>query len=123
MSDTNTNEVDGLSKDFYHTREQEQKDESQLTVDQEGNWQYPTSARTGYVEVELPSLPGSLNATERLHARDFGSHVIAKLESAMQCTYLRKQSPTQVFRHYIGCAQGSGLLDSGAIGRMEQIAQ
>ena len=71
MSDTNTNEVDGLSKDFYHTREQEQKDESQLTVDQAGNWEYPTSAE-GLCGSRMPTPPGSLNPTERLHMRDFG---------------------------------------------------
>lgn len=120
MSDTNTNEVDGLSKDFYHTREQEQKDESQLTVDQEGNWQYPTSARTGYVEVELPSL--GINPTERLLVRDFGPHVAAKLETAMNTGYLRKHSPAQVLRHYVGCAQGAQLMDEQALKRFDTLA-
>ena len=122
MSDTNTNEVDGLSKDFYHTREQEQADESQLTVDQEGNWQYPTSARTGFEEIELPTPPGSLNPTERLHIRDFGGHVAAKLESAMNTGYLRKQSPAQVFRHYAAVARGASLMDEGALKRMDDLA-
>jgi hypothetical protein len=122
MSDTNTNEVDGLSKDFYHTREQEQADESQLTVDQEGNWQYPTSAATGFVEIELPTPPGSLNPTERLHARDFGGHVVGKMESAMQCTYLRTQSPAQVFKHYAAVARGATLMDEAALKRMETLA-
>jgi hypothetical protein len=115
MSDTNTNEVDGLAKDFYHTREQEQADESQLTVNQEGNWQYPTSAATGYVEIELP--------TERLHARDFGGLVVGKLESAMNTGYLTRQSPAQVFRHYAAVARGASLMDEGALKRMDDLAR
>src|SRR5271166_6436594 len=108
MSDTNTNEVDGLSKDFYHTREQEQADESQLTVDQEGNWQYPTSAATGYVEIELPTPPGSINPTERLHVRDFGGMVTEQIETALQCGYLRsgQQGPVATLKHYAAVARG-----------------
>ena len=122
MSDTNTNEVDGLSKDFYHTREQEQADESQLTVDQEGNWQYPTSAATGFVEIELPTPPGSLNPTERLHMREFGGHVVGKIESSINTGYLRKQSPDQVFRHYAAVARGASLMDEAALKRMDDLA-
>jgi hypothetical protein len=125
MSDMNTNEVDGLSKDFYHIREEEQKDESQLTVDQGGNWQYPTSARTGYIEVELPTPPGAINPTERLHIRDFGGHVIGKLESAMQTGYLRsgpQQGPVAVFKHYAAVARGASLMDEAALKRMDDLA-
>src|SRR5271165_311321 len=125
MSDTNTNEVDGLAKDFYHTREQEQADESQLRVDQAGNWQYPTSARTGFVEVELPTPPGSLNATERLHMKVFGGHVVTQVETAFQCGYLRsgpQQGPVATLKHYAACARGASLMDEGALKRMDDLA-
>jgi hypothetical protein len=121
MSDTNTNEVDGLSKDFYHTREQEQKDESQLTVNEQGDWVYPTGAATGFVEVELPSL--GINPTERLLVRDFGPHVAAKIESAMNTGYLRKHSPAQVFAHYTAVAEGASLLTKDALTRMQELSK
>jgi hypothetical protein len=93
----------------------------------DGKLDYPSAAESGFVEVELPALPGSPNAVERLHARDFGVHVVGKIESSVKRNpYLTKsgpqQSPAQVFRHYVSCAEGSGLLDKASLGRMEQVA-
>jgi hypothetical protein len=93
-----------------------------LGVDERGNWQYPTSAKEGYVEIEIPSLPGSLNPTESLHMRDFGGHVVSKIESSMNTGYLRKQSPHQVFAHYAAVARGASLMDESALKRMESLA-
>jgi hypothetical protein len=101
-------------------------DESQrMTVDELGNWQYPSAAATGYVEIELPALPGSPNPTERLHARDFGGHVASKIESAINRGYLKSGSqldPVATLRHYLGAAQGAHLMDPAALKRMETLA-
>ena len=94
----------------------------QLKVNEQGGWEYPSGSSSGYVEVELPSLPGSINPTERLHMRDFGGHLAAKLESAMNTGYLRKQSPAQVFKHYAAVARGASLMDEGALKRMDDLA-
>src|ERR1019366_8298239 len=97
----------------------------QLMVDESGdNWQYPSAASSGYVEVELPSLPGAINPTERLHMRDFGGHVVGKIESSMLCAYLRsaQQSPAQVFKHYAAVARGASLMDEQALKRMDDLA-
>ncbi len=58
--------------------------------------------------------------------RDFGGHVIGKVEGALNRGYLKsgpQQGPVDVFKHYVACAKGSELLDSAAIGRMETIAE
>lgn len=94
----------------------------QLTVNEQGGWEYPSGSSSGYVEIELPSLPGSINPTERLHMRDFGGHVVGKIESSINCGYLRQQSPAQVFRHYTAVARGASLMDEAALKRMETIA-
>ena len=96
------------------------------TLDARGNWVYPSAAATGHVEVELPALPGSPNAVERLHARDFGAYVAGKIESSMgQNPYLKsgpQQGPVQVFKHYAAVAQGASLMDAATIKRMEKLA-
>jgi hypothetical protein len=94
----------------------------QLGVDERGNWQYPASATEGYVEIEIPSLPGSLNPTESLHMREFGGHVVSKIESSMNTGYLRKQSPHQVLAHYAAVARGASLMDEPALKRLESLA-
>ena len=94
----------------------------QLTVNEQGNWEYPTSASTGFVEIELPTPPGSLNPTERLHMRDFGGLVVGKIESSMNTGYLRQQSPAQVFKHYAAVARGAQLMDEQALKRMDDLA-
>lgn len=89
--------------------------------------EYRGAAEEGFTEVELPSLPGSPNAVERLHARDFGAHVIARVESAMSGNRYLKSGPqltaTQVFRHFIGGAQGVGLVDSRTARHFEELAE
>ena len=96
----------------------------QLTVNEQGGWEYPSGSSSGYVEVELPSLPGAINPTERLHMRDFGPHVVGKIESSMQCAYLRsaQQGPAQVFKHYAAVARGASLMDEQALKRMDDLA-
>ena len=77
------------------------------------------------MEVELPSLPGDINPTERLHARDFGTHVSAKIENAMKGTYLRsgpQQGPVATLKHYAACARGAQLMDEQALRRMDDLA-
>jgi hypothetical protein len=98
----------------------------QLAVDQSGNWQYPSGARTGHVQIELPALPGSLTPTETLLARDFGTHVIGKIEASMQRGYLKsgpQQSPPEVLAHYAAVAEGASLMSPAALGRMKELAQ
>ena len=104
-------------------------DESQRldTLDARGDWVYPSAAESGHVEIELPALPGSPNATERLHARDFGPTVVSRIETSMtRQGYLKsgpQQTPSQVFGHYVAVARGSQLMDPAAIGRMEALAK
>jgi hypothetical protein len=97
-----------------------------IGVDDRGALQYRSAAASGHIEIVVPSLSGSPNATERLHARDFGQHIIGKIESAMNrqgyMTSGPTQGPAEVFKHYAAVAKGAGLMDSAAIGRMEQIA-
>jgi len=100
---------------------------TKITTDERGSWQYPSMAAQGMVEVELPSLPGSPNPTERLHARDFGRHVIGKIESAMKRSpYIRTgavQSPAEVLEHYSAVATGSKLLHPEATARMSRLSK
>jgi hypothetical protein len=92
----------------------------------DGEFSYPSAAGSGHSEIELPALPGSPNPTERLLVRDFGVHVAAKIESSMtRQGYIKsgpQQSPAATFRHYVACAKGASLMDSGALKRMEQLA-
>jgi hypothetical protein len=97
----------------------------QLGVGEQGDWQYPSAAQEGYTEIELPTPPGSINPTERLHMRDFGSHLIEQLDTSMRASYLKagpQQGPVATFRHYIGCAEGAQLMDEGALKRMKDLA-
>jgi|SRR5271157_1491370 len=97
-----------------------------MSVDDRGSWSYDDAAATGHVEVELPSLPGSPNPTERMHARGFGPFVASKIESFLdRQPYLREpgQTAPAIFRHYVAAAKGYGLMDRGAISRMETLAR
>ena len=100
--------------------------DKQLMVDESGdNWQYPSAASSGHIEVELPTLPGSLNPTERLHVRDFGAHVAKEVERSLTNPYpvsSPRKSATATLRHYLGAAQGAGLMDEQALKRMENLA-
>jgi hypothetical protein len=99
----------------------------QLTVDGRGNLQYASGASSGHIEVELPSLPGSPNATERLLARDFGPHVAGRIEASMSKQgYLKsgpQQSGPEVLGHFTAVAKGSKLVHSEAINQMERLAK
>ena len=97
-----------------------------IDVDDRGQMNYASAASSGHIEVELPSLPGSPNPTERMLARDFGPHVVGKIEAAQNrpgyLTTGATQTPAQTFRHYIAVAKGAGLVDAGTISRMEKMA-
>jgi hypothetical protein len=116
-------------KDKTNMAEMNKVEDSQRmdTLDAQGNWSYPSAAESGHVEVELPSLPGSPNAVERLHARDFGPHVIGKIEASLtQNPYLKsgpQQNPAGVFRHYASVMKGSSLMDRATVARMESLAK
>ena len=77
----------------------------------DGKLNYDSASATGFVEIEVPSLPNSPNATERLHVKDFGEHVISRIESSFkQPGYLRSgpaTTPASVFAHYTACASGA----------------
>jgi hypothetical protein len=96
-------------------------------LDARGNWQYPSGAESGHIEIMVPSLPGSPRATETLHARNLGQHIIGKIESAMSrqgyMTSGAQQSPAQVFQHYTAVAKGSKLVEADAISHMERLAR
>jgi hypothetical protein len=97
----------------------------QLTVNEQGGWEYPSGSSSGYVEVELPTLPGSLNPTERLHVREFGVHVSDKIERSFNKGYMRtgpQQGPHQVLAHYAAVARGAQLMDDQALKRLESLA-
>ena len=98
----------------------------QLGVTESGDWVYPSASSTGHVEIEVPTLPGSLNPTERLHVRDFGTHVVGKIDSAFKRGVYVKTGPQQsaadTFKHYVACAKGAQLMDKDAISRMEALA-
>jgi hypothetical protein len=103
-------------------------DEGQrITADSRGDWQYPSAAASGHIEVELPTLPGSTNAVERLHARDFGPHVVSRIEASMNRQgYLRsgpQQGPTEVLAHYVAAARGTKLLDGGTLEYLGRISK
>jgi len=90
------------------------------------SWAYPSLAKSGHIEIEVPSLAGSPRPTEMLHARDFGGHVAGKIEASLKGNPYKsgpQQNPAQTFRHYLASAQGARLLDNGSMNRMEALAR
>jgi len=91
-----------------------------------GKMQYGTAAESGHVEIQIPAPAGSPRETETLHVRNFGQHIISKIESAASRQgYMRSgplQSPAQTFRHYASVARGAQLLDAEGLKRMETLA-
>ena len=82
------------------------------------SWAYPSLAKSGMVEIELPSLPGSPRPTEQIHVRDFGGQVALKIEASFRGNPYKngpKQNPPQVFQHYIAVAKGAKLVDEGTL--------
>ena len=100
--------------------------EKAIAVDGSGRMNYGTAAAEGRIEIELPSLPGSPNATERMHTRQFGVHVLSQTESAFRrqpyMTTGPTQSPAQVLKHYAAVARGAELADRATLKRMDEIA-
>ena len=124
MSDTNTNKEQHMKWQGSNMR-----DSQRVTVPEQlgvngvtGEWVYPSGEASGHIQVELPSLEGNATPTETFLLRDFGPHVAAKLESAMNASYLRRQNPGQVLRHYAACARGASLMDEAALRRMDDLA-
>jgi len=105
----------------------ERHPDRKIGVNESGRMTYDSASAEGRTEIELPTLPGSPNAVERLHAADFPGHVIAKIEAALtRQPYLRSgavQDATQVFQHYTAVARGAGLMDAGTLERMEGLAK
>jgi hypothetical protein len=95
--------------------------------DADGQMTYQSAGASGHVEIMLPSLPGSPRETETLHARDFGQHVISRIERSMtRQVYMTtgpQQSPAQVLAHYAAVAKGAGLMDRTASRRMAELAK
>ena len=103
------------------------KDSKQaIGVDERGALQYRSAAATGHVPIMVPSLPGSPRETETLHARDFGQHVISRIEASMNRQGYMTTGPQQdavgTLRHYLAVAKGSQLLDAGALKRGNTLA-
>ncbi len=95
-----------------------------ITADADGsNRQYGFLSSVGLVEIEVPTPAGSQHPTERMHAKDFGAHVVRKIEAALGPDYLgEKQNPVQSLHHYIGVVKGLELIDQRTIRRMDQLA-
>lgn len=105
-----------------------QDESSHITIDGQGRRQFDCLSQTGLVEIVLPSLQGSPNPTERLHAKDFGAHVVGKVTNAfdrVKFPYLKsgpQQSPAEIYRHYLGAAEGSALLNTSTLKQMKSLA-
>ena len=102
----------------------EKNPDAAITVDEQGRRAFGFLSASGLVEVEVPTSAGSFTPVVRMHARDFGAHVAQKIETAFGPDYFgAKAVPLATIHHYIGVAKGSKLLDSGAIRRMESMAE
>jgi hypothetical protein len=105
----------------------EKDGDSAIGVDASGRIQYGSGAASGHTEIILPALPGSATSEERLLAKDFGPHVASRIEASFQKQpYLKsgcQLSPSQVFRHFVGAAEGSGLVDGAVLSRMKLLAK
>src|ERR1700761_3486614 len=73
----------------------ERNSDLSIGVDDRGRLAYASASASGHIEVELPSLPGSPNAVERLHARDFGPHVVSRIEASMSRQGYLRSGPQQ----------------------------
>jgi hypothetical protein len=97
-----------------------------MTVDQQGNWQYPSATATGHVEIVIPAAHGP-NSEERLLVKDFGAHVAREVERSLAPNPYPVSSPrksaTATFRHYVGAAMGASLMDKEGLERMETLAR
>jgi hypothetical protein len=97
-----------------------------ISSDGHSGMSYESAAATGHLEIMVPSQPGSPRETETLHARDFGQHVIGKIESSMKRQGYMTTGPQQdavgTLRHYLAVAKGSQLLDAGALKRGNTLA-
>ncbi len=98
-----------------------------IGVNEQGQLAYDSASASGHIPIEIPSLPGSPNATETLHARNFPEHIIGKMEAAFKKpNYLKsgaQQSPSQVFAHYCAVARGASLVDAATLKRMTEVSK
>jgi hypothetical protein len=94
-----------------------------INVDADGSRSYGFLSSNGLVEIEVPLPKGSQYPSKRMHARDFGAHVVRKIESAFGPDYLgEKQNPVQSLHHYIGVVKGLELIDQRTIRRLDELA-
>lgn len=88
---------------------------------------YPVMAASGLDEISLPSLPGSFQAVEQFHAKDFGRHVAGAIERSLSGSPYKSMGPQQdapqTLKHYIASAKGASLLDSGAVAHLKRLAK
>ncbi|MGB2676002.1 MAG: hypothetical protein WAN12_02855 [Candidatus Acidiferrum sp.] len=98
-----------------------------ITLDANGKMGYSGAADSGFVPITIPSLPGSPRETETLLMRDFGQHVIGKIESRMAMQgYMTSgalQDPPGILAHYLAVAKGGQLLDAGTLSRGEKLSK
>jgi len=86
------------------------KPDNAIGVDANGDRTFGFLSANGLVEIEVPTPAGSQHPTERMHAKDFGAHVVRKIESAFGPDYLdQKQDPVQNLHHYVGVVKGLQL--------------
>jgi hypothetical protein len=99
------------------------KPDNAIGVDANGDRTFGFLSANGLVEIEVPTPAGSQHPTERMHAKDFGAHVVRKIESAFGPDYLdQKQDPVQNLHHYVGVVKGLQLMDRGTIRRLDELA-
>jgi hypothetical protein len=96
-----------------------EKPDRAIGVDDRGRMTYASAAAEGMVEIELPSLPGSPNSTERMLAKNFGPIIAGKIEASMNrqgyLTSGSQQGPAEVLQHYLASAKGAKLLDQDTL--------
>lgn len=97
-----------------------------ITLDERDKLNYASAASEGRVEIQIPAPPGSPRETETLHARDFGQHIITRIESAMSQQGYMRSGPQQdgpgVFAHYCAVARGAQLLDRSTLKNMQKLS-
>lgn len=98
-----------------------------IGVNDRGEMSYTGASAEGRIEIMIPALPGAPRETETLKARDFGPHVVSRVEASMNRQgYLRsgpQQTGPQTFAHFVACAKGAELLDAGALLRAETLSK
>jgi hypothetical protein len=88
----------------------------------------PNSSSRGYdlsvfdlpEKIEIPQrTKDGKEASEKIHIRDFGKHVRAQVEDALN--YAAPESAVTALYWQIGCAKGAGLMDEATLERFEKL--